>query len=89
MAKYYVESGRFQTIVSGESPRAAAVKAVQTWSDEHPLAISALLGLEVEVNEQGFARRDGERFETFDLLAASQGLTPREYFLKLALAMCV
>lgn len=89
MAKYYVESGRFQTVVSAHSARAAALKAVETWADQHPLAISALLALEVEVNEQGFSRRNGEYFDTFDLLAATQGLTPREYFLKLSLTMCV
>ncbi len=89
MAKFYIESGRFQTVIAAESSRAAAVKAVETWSSQHPLAIAALLGLEVEANEQGFGRGDGEFFDTFDLLAAAQGLTPREYFLKLALTMSV
>lgn len=89
MAKYYVESGRFETVVSAENARAAALQAVGAWSEEHPLTISALLGLEVDVNEQGLGRNDGERFDTFDLLAATQGMTPRQYFLKLALSMAV
>ncbi len=89
MAKFYVESGRFQTVVTADSPRAAAVKAVEKWSSQHPLAIAALLDLEVEANEQGFGRGDGEFFDTFELLAAAQGLTPREYFLKLAIGMSV
>jgi hypothetical protein len=76
-------------VVSAEDARSAAVKAVRVWSGQHPLAISALLDLEIEANEQGFGRGDGKFFDTFELLAAAQGMTPREYFLKLALAMAL
>jgi hypothetical protein len=89
MPKFYVESGRFQTIVSAEAPHAAAVKAVGAWSEEHPLAISALLALEVTVNEQGFGHDADATFDTFEVLAAAQGLSPRQFFLKLALGMAV
>jgi hypothetical protein len=89
MAKFYIESGRFQTIVTADDPHTAAVRAVGAWSNEHPLAISALLALEVAVNEQGFGRADGAVFDTFEVLAAAQGMSPREFFLKLALGMAI
>ncbi len=84
MPKFYVESGRFQSVIAAETAHAAAVKAVRSWSDRQPYVVSLQMGLEVEVSEQGFGRRDGECFESFGLLAAAQGMTAREYFVSLA-----
>ena len=84
MPKFYVQSGPVRLILDAETAQQAAVTAFQ-WTCDKQAEIEAVTPLdhlleaeergcqladEVTVNEQGFARWDGEVFETLAIFEA-------------------
>lgn len=88
MPKFYVQSGPVRLIFDAKSSHEAAIKAFQ-WSCDRQATIDAedclshlleaerrgwQLAEQIDVNERGFDRVDGERFETLDIVLAWQDL---------------
>jgi hypothetical protein len=84
MAKFYVESGSIRLIFDATTAEEAAVKAFQ-WTCDKQAEIQAESPLdhmleaeergwqlwdEINVNEQGFGRWDGEAFDTPSIVEA-------------------
>jgi len=84
MAKFYAESGPIRLIFDATTAEQAAVKAFQ-WSCDKQAEIQAESPLdhmleaqergwqlwdEIAVSERGFGRRDGEWFDTLDIVEA-------------------
>jgi hypothetical protein len=84
MPKFYVESGPVRLIFDAPTAQQAGVMAFQ-WSCDKQVEIQASSPLnhlleaeqhgwqlvdEVQVNEQGFGRADGEMFQTLEIIEA-------------------
>lgn len=89
MQEYFVQTGSLKMTIVAESPRAAAVAALDCWSAvprSVPLAADsshrAHLPEEIVVSK-GRARRPARRFPTFNLLATLRGESPRQAWRRL------
>ena len=80
MPKYYVESGEMQFVISAADAQEAAGRAFRFFCQRREQVLVSAnaedldrsyceLETIIHVNERGFGRKDGEEFDTLDILA--------------------